>query len=85
MNGTCAANSSIRNDESDTYVPESQLVSDDPEAPKDNGIFSDVMHDTLKEPDYERYLLLVPPPLRSTFPAASDDHPSCSPPPSSSP
>ncbi|KAK4231787.1 glycosyl transferase family group 2-domain-containing protein [Podospora fimiseda] len=46
------------NDESDGYVPESQLNSADPEAIPESGIFSDVMTDTLKGPNYERIIVL---------------------------
>jgi hypothetical protein len=42
------------NDDSDTYVPESQIDGVDAEAVPESGIFSDVVSDTLKEPDWER-------------------------------
>ncbi|KAK4164258.1 glycosyl transferase family group 2-domain-containing protein [Cladorrhinum sp. PSN259] len=46
------------NDESDGYVPESQLNSADPEAVPESGIFSDVSTDTIKDLDYERIIVL---------------------------
>lgn len=47
---------SALSDSTDVYVPESQI---DPEAPPvENGVFSDVTHDTLKEPDWERIVYL---------------------------
>ncbi|KAH8890815.1 hypothetical protein GQ53DRAFT_649750 [Thozetella sp. PMI_491] len=45
---------SALNDVSDIYVPEIPLDGVDPEATKENGIFSDVTQDTLRDPDYER-------------------------------
>ncbi|KAK3382455.1 glycosyl transferase family group 2-domain-containing protein [Lasiosphaeria ovina] len=46
------------NDDSDTYVPETQLDSATSEFTAESGIFSDVVTDTLKSPDYERLLSL---------------------------
>ncbi|ROW11467.1 hypothetical protein VMCG_01163 [Cytospora schulzeri] len=44
-------------DTTDVYVPHNQNL--DPEAPPaENGIFSDVTHDTLKEPNWERIVYL---------------------------
>ncbi|KAJ4394168.1 hypothetical protein N0V93_003385 [Gnomoniopsis smithogilvyi] len=40
----------------DVYVPESQIDVEAP--PAENGAFSDVTHDTLKEPDWERIFYL---------------------------
>ncbi|KAK4129339.1 hypothetical protein N657DRAFT_630249 [Parathielavia appendiculata] len=46
------------NDDLDSYVPQSQLDSVDAEATPESGIFSDVVTDTLKEPDWERIVIL---------------------------
>ncbi|KAL2168106.1 hypothetical protein VTG60DRAFT_370 [Thermothelomyces hinnuleus] len=46
------------NDESDNYVPQSQIDGVDAEAVPESGIFSDVVTDTLKEPDWERIAIL---------------------------
>ncbi|KAK3341152.1 glycosyl transferase family group 2-domain-containing protein [Lasiosphaeria hispida] len=46
------------NDESDTYVPDSQIDGVDMELAPESGIFSDVVTDTLSAPDYERILSL---------------------------
>lgn len=46
------------NDGSDSYVPESQINSADPEAVPESGIFSDVTTDTLNGPDYARIAVL---------------------------
>ncbi|KAL2015091.1 hypothetical protein VTK56DRAFT_6316 [Thermocarpiscus australiensis] len=46
------------NDDSDNYVPQSQIDGVDSEAAPESGIFSDVVTDTLKEPNYERIFLL---------------------------
>ncbi|KUI67300.1 hypothetical protein VM1G_02717 [Cytospora mali] len=44
-------------DNTDVYVPHNQNL--DPEAPPtENGVFSDVTHDTLKEPNWERIVYL---------------------------
>jgi hypothetical protein len=45
-------------DSTDTYVPQSQLDGLNPEVPLESGIFSDVTHDTLKEPDWARTFFL---------------------------
>ncbi|SPQ17844.1 42024573-32d0-4412-a865-c24ea6512774 [Thermothielavioides terrestris] len=46
------------NDVSETYVPQSQIDSVDAEATPESGIFSDVVTDTLKEPDWQRIFIL---------------------------
>lgn len=46
------------NDTTDGYVPQNHLDNLDPERPVESGIFSDVTHDTLKNPDYLRILYL---------------------------
>ncbi|EAQ93648.1 hypothetical protein CHGG_01883 [Chaetomium globosum CBS 148.51] len=46
------------NDESDNYVPESQIDGVDAEAVPESGIFSDVVTDTLKGPNWERIIIL---------------------------
>ncbi len=51
-----------RSDSTDTYIPDAQLDAltgnEDPERPVDTGFFSDVTHDVLKEPNYQRLLFL---------------------------
>ncbi len=47
------------NDSSDSYVPEIQLDTLNAEAAPESGIFSDVTHDTLKDPNYERIFYLT--------------------------
>ncbi|KAK4240845.1 glycosyl transferase family group 2-domain-containing protein [Achaetomium macrosporum] len=46
------------NDASDNYVPQVQIDGVDAEATPESGIFSDVVTDTLKEPDWERIFIL---------------------------
>jgi hypothetical protein len=46
------------NDDSDNYVPQSQIDGVDAEATPESGIFSDVVSDTLKEPDWQRIVIL---------------------------
>ncbi|KAL2198960.1 glycosyl transferase family group 2-domain-containing protein [Corynascus similis CBS 632.67] len=46
------------NDDTDSYVPQSQIDGVDAEATPESGIFSDVVSDTLKEPDWERIAIL---------------------------
>ncbi|KAL2132019.1 hypothetical protein VTI74DRAFT_4303 [Chaetomium olivicolor] len=46
------------NDASDSYVPEPQIDGVDLEATPESGIFSDVVTDTLKDPDWERIVIL---------------------------
>jgi hypothetical protein len=48
----------FRNDSSDNYVPQVQIDGVDAEATPESGIFSDVVTDTLKEPDWERIFVL---------------------------
>jgi hypothetical protein len=45
-------------DASDVYVPDVQLDQTSSDAPVESGIFSDVVHDTLKEPNWERIFYL---------------------------
>ncbi|KAK1724627.1 hypothetical protein CaCOL14_002421 [Colletotrichum acutatum] len=45
-------------DASDVYVPETQLDQQDPEQPRESGVFSDVTHDTLQSPNWERIVYL---------------------------
>lgn len=49
---------SRNNADSDVYVPQPQHDVLDPEATPESGIFSDVTHDTLKDPDWERLFYL---------------------------
>jgi hypothetical protein len=42
----------------DTYIPQARVDSADPEAAPESGIFSDVVTDTLKDPDWQRILVL---------------------------
>jgi hypothetical protein len=48
----------LRNDSSDAYVTQSQLDCLNPEDAPESGIFSDIIHDTLEKPDYERIFYL---------------------------
>ncbi|TDZ14984.1 hypothetical protein Cob_v012124 [Colletotrichum orbiculare MAFF 240422] len=45
-------------DASDVYVPDAPLDHQDPEQPRESGIFSDVTHDTLQAPNWERIVYL---------------------------
>ncbi|ROT39788.1 hypothetical protein SODALDRAFT_273577 [Sodiomyces alkalinus F11] len=45
-------------DASDVYVPESQMDERNPEQARESGIFSDVTHDTLPSPHWERIFYL---------------------------
>ncbi|KAL2270881.1 hypothetical protein VTJ83DRAFT_252 [Remersonia thermophila] len=46
------------NDDSDSYVPQSQLDGTGSETASESGIFSDVVSDTIKEPDWKRIVYL---------------------------
>lgn len=46
----------ISSDLSDVYIPQSDSLLED--APIENGVFSDIVHDTLKSPDYFRIFYL---------------------------
>ncbi|KAL2756836.1 hypothetical protein ACRALDRAFT_2041425 [Sodiomyces alcalophilus JCM 7366] len=46
-------------DASDVYVPETQIDEQNPEQPRESGIFSDVTHDTLLSPNWERLFYLA--------------------------
>ncbi|KFA73127.1 hypothetical protein S40288_07489 [Stachybotrys chartarum IBT 40288] len=43
---------------SDFYFPDSQLDSEDPEHCRESGVFSDVVQETIKEPDWERIVYM---------------------------
>jgi hypothetical protein len=47
-----------RNNPTNAYIPQPQLNGNDSEIVPESGIFSDVTHDTLKEPDYQRIFFL---------------------------